>query len=100
MFNEHRILIAVIKSLHVATQVTKITAQTISLCCTGQRISSNGFYFRHSDPNVKIDTDDDIDVLTLEEYDELCSVTRQYHSVSEMRTRRHKAGRFNKRSKK
>jgi len=99
IFNENRVLIATIKSLHCATQVTRINAQTISLCCTGQRISSNGFYFRHSDPGVKIDLDVDEDNLTLEEYDELCGVVREYHPVSEMKNRRIKAGRVNPQNK-
>ena len=99
MFNENRILITVIKSLHTATQVTLINAQTISLCCNGHRISSNGFYFRHSHPNIKIDMDEDVDILTLEEYDELCGVERQYHPPHEMRTRRIKAGRINPQNK-
>lgn len=98
IFNEHRILVSVNKSLHVTTQLLMITSQTISLCCTGQRISSNGFYFRHSHQNVKIDVDEDIGYLTLEEYDQMCDVIRQYHSPSEMKNRRIKAGRINKRS--
>ena len=100
IFNEHKILIAVIKSLHCATQITRITAQTISLCCTGRRISSNGFYFRHGDPTVKVDIDEDIDAITLDEYDDLCGVRREYHSSSEMKNRRYKAGRVNKSLKK
>ena len=99
IFNEHRILIAVIKSLHTATQITRITTQTISLCCTGHRISSNGFYFRHSHPNVKVDMDEDMDTLTLEEYDELCGVKREYHSICDMKIRRKRAGRVNSKYK-
>ncbi len=88
VFNEQRILIGILKSLYCASQAYRISAQTISLCCTGKRISSNGNYFRHSDPGVVIDLYKDIDNLTLEEYDDLCGVDKQYHSTSEMRKRK------------
>ncbi len=96
VFNEHRVLTSVIKSLYSASQAYRISAQTISLCCTGKRISSNGYYFRHSDPNVRIDLYEDMDNLTVEEYDELCGVQKKYHSTSEMKKRKHKAGRTKK----
>jgi hypothetical protein len=93
VFNEHRILTSIMKSLYSASQVFRISAQTISLCCTGKRISSNGYYFRHSDPNVRIDLYEDMDNLMLEEYDELCGVSRRYHSTGEMKKRKQKSGR-------
>jgi hypothetical protein len=96
IFNEHRILTGVEKSLYCTSEAYRISAQTISLCCTGKRISSNGFYFRHSHPNVRIDIYEDVDNLTLEEYDELCGEQKRYHSTREMKKRKTKAGRTKK----
>ncbi len=96
IFNEHRILTFVAKSLYSASEAFRISAQTISLCCTGKRISSNGFYFRHSHPNIRIDIYEDVDKLTLEEYDQLCGVNKRYHSTREMKKRKTKAGRTRK----
>ncbi len=96
IFNEHRILTFVAKSLYSASEALHISAQTISLCCTGKRISSNGYYFRHSHKNVRIDLYEDIDKLTVEQYDELCGTERRYHPISEMKKRKQKSGRTRK----
>jgi hypothetical protein len=88
VFNEHRILTGIMKSLYATSQAYRISAQTVSMCCTGRRISSNGYYFRHSDEGVRIDLYADIDNLTLEEYDELCGMDKRYHSTGEMKKRK------------
>ena len=93
VFNEQRILTGIHKSLYATSQAYRISAQTVSLCCTGRRISSNGYYFRHSDTGVRIDLYSDIDNLTLEEYDDLCGASRRYHSTSEMKKRKARSGR-------
>lgn len=99
IFDEKRVFVGVLKSLHITSQFSRINSQAISLCCTGQRVSINGYYFRHSDPSIKVDVDDDLDILTLEEYDKLCGAERKYHPVHDMKDRRIKAGRTNPKKK-
>lgn len=90
LFNEHGVMGGLLKSVHFASQILNISAQTISRCCTGKLVSSHGLYFRHAHSDIKIE-DDDVDTLTVEEYDRLCGVKRQYHSAREMKNRRNKA---------
>ncbi len=79
IFDSRRKLIGVVKSLGAASEVTKITAQSISLVCTGKRIVSHNHYFRHQHPDVAIDLDEDIDILDLIEYDKMCKEDRRYY---------------------
>jgi len=84
VFNASRILIAIVRSLHSAAQLSAGNLQSISFCCNGLYISSGGFYFRHVHTNIEIDVSD-LDSLRLEEYDILCGEkNRRYHSRKEM----------------
>ena len=84
VFNASRILIAIVRSLHSAAQLSAGNLQSISFCCNGWYISTGGFYFRHVHPNVEIEVSD-LDNLKLEEYDILCGEkNRRYHTRKEM----------------
>lgn len=83
IFNRARTLIAVFRSIRSAAIVTYCNSQAISFACTGRAMSSGGFYFRHLHPDVYIEIDD-LDRLSLEEYDRLCNNNRQYHTGKEM----------------
>lgn len=83
VFNGNRTLIAIVRSVRAAAEFSKGNMQAIANACSGKFISSNGFYFRHFDPNVLVEMDD-IDTLKLHEYDDLCGVEREYHTVSQM----------------
>ncbi len=89
VFNGAHTLIAIIRSLHSVADLGQLNLQAISNCCTGKYISSGGFYFRHLHPDVLIDIDD-LDNLTIEEYDRLCGVKREYYSVRVMKHKRDK----------
>lgn len=79
IFDSQRKLIAIAKSLGAASAVTQITAQTISLVCTGKFIISHNLYFRHLHLDVEIDLEEDLDVLDLIEYDKMCKEVRYYY---------------------
>lgn len=83
VFNGNRTLIAIVRSVRAAAEFSKGNMQAIANACSGQSISSNGFYFRHFDPNVLVEMED-IDTLKLNEYDDLCGVEREYHTVFQM----------------
>lgn len=86
IFNNSRILIAIVRSLHSTSDITGGNLQSISFVCTGRYVSAGGYYYRHLNPNVKVTTDD-LDVLKLNEYDALCGVNRRYHTLREMNRR-------------
>lgn len=92
VFNGNRTLIAIIRSVRAASLLTNSSLQSITNACSGIYISSNGYYYRNFDPNVIVEMED-IDTLKLEEYDQLCGVSRKYHSISQMsRNRRRSNG--------
>ncbi len=91
VFNGARVLIAIIRSLHTASNLTGGNAQAISFCCTGKYVSTGGLYFRHIHPEIEIEITD-LDTLRLDDYDEMCSDKREYHTVREMAKMRKKIG--------
>lgn len=79
IFDSKLKLIAVVKSVYAASTITQITAQSISLVCTGGKIACHNFYFRHQHPDVEINLDEDLDILDLIEYDKICKEVRYYY---------------------
>lgn len=77
IFNSERILVAITRSLHCTAELTHRNLQSISFCCTGKYIRLGAYYYRHLHPDVLVDLDD-LDNLSLEEYDRLCGVKRKY----------------------
>lgn len=92
VFDEKQKFIAIISSLHSAAQLTFGNKQSISSCCTGRYVSTNGFYFRHLNPELSI-TKDDMEKLKLHEYDQMCGNDRRYHSEKKLQAER-KSRRF------
>ena len=87
VFNGSRVLIAIIRSLHSAAQLSGGNLQAISFCCSGRYISTGGFYFRHLHPDVELEKSD-MNTLKLDEYDKLCGEhERRYHSKKDMAKR-------------
>ncbi len=100
VFNGARTLIAIVRSLHCTADFGQLNLPALSFCCTGKYRSSGGFYFRYLHPDVLVDLDD-LDNLTVEEYDKLCGVKREYRTVREMKRKRDRlAERRNNASKK
>ncbi len=92
VFNNHRVLVAMHKSLNTASQAMKIPAQSISLCCLGHHISCFGYYFRHYEhKEVEITPHEDLGILRVEEYDRMCNQVRRYHDPRELNRRRESA---------
>ena len=79
VFNDTRKLIAIVRSLHTTSEIMFGCLQSISFCCTGKYIQSCGYYFRHLDPRVLIEIED-LDSLTVDEYDRICGKERKYYT--------------------
>lgn len=83
IFNGARVLIAIVRSLRCAAELTKDSRSAIHNCCVGKSRRSGIFYYRQIHPDILIDLSD-LDNLKLEEYDSLCGVQRKYISTKEM----------------
>lgn len=83
VFNAKKILIAICKSSTEAAKLTNSRSQSIYQVCIGTLVATNQMYFRYLiDPlSVKIE---DIGVLTVEAYDQMCGVTRKVYKTAEM----------------
>ena len=83
VFNGAQVLIGIERSVRSTCELTNGNLQAISFACTGRLVSTGGFYFRHVHPSIAIEMSD-IGNLKLSDYDQLCGVTRKYHSVRKM----------------
>lgn len=83
IFNGARVLVAIVRSLHCAAELTHENKSAIHNCCTGKSVRSGAYYYRQLHPDVLLEMDD-LDKLTLKEYDDLCGVTRKYVSTRKM----------------
>lgn len=90
VFNGARVLVAVIRLLCSAAELTHNRASAVHNCCTGKTARSGLYYYRQLHPDVLIDMDD-LDSLTVEEYDKLCGVERKYLSTRRMAHLRQRA---------
>ena len=90
IFNGARVLIAIVRSLRCAAELTKDSRSAIHNCCVGKSRRSGIFYYRQLHPDILIDLSD-LDNLKLEEYDSLCGVQRKYISTKDMARIRQRA---------
>lgn len=90
IFNGARVLIAIVRSLNSAAELTHTLPASIHNCCIGQNVRSGVHYYRQLHPDILIDLSD-LDNLKLEEYDSLCGTQRKYISTKEMARIRQRA---------
>ena len=90
IFNGARVLVAVVRSLCSAAELTNNRASAVHNCCTGKTVRSGLYYYRQLHPDVLIEMDD-LDNLTLEEYDNLCCAERKYIATRKMAHLRQRA---------
>ena len=83
IFNGARVLVAIVRSLHCAAELTHENKSAIHNCCTGKSVRSGVYYYRQLHPDILLEMDD-LDNLTLKEYDDLCGVKRKYISTRKM----------------
>ena len=83
IFNGARVLVAIVRSLHCAAELTHENKSAIHNCCTGKSVRSGAYYYRQLHLDILLEIDD-LDNLTLQEYDDLCGVKRKYISTRKM----------------
>ena len=83
IFNGARVLVAIVRSLHCAAELTHENKSAIHNCCTGKSVRSGVYYYRQLHPDIPLDMND-LDNLTLKEYDDLCGIKRKYISTRKM----------------
>ena len=90
IFNGARVLIAIVRSLNSAAELTHTLPASIYNCCIGKNVRSGVYYYRQLHPDILVDLSD-LDNLKLEEYDSLCGDQRKYISTKEMACIRQRA---------
>ena len=83
IFNGAWVLVAIVRSLHCVAELTHENKSAIHNCCTGKSVRSGIYYYRQLHPDILLDMDD-LDKLTLKEYNDLCGVNRKYISTRKM----------------
>ena len=83
IFNGARVLVAIVRSLHCAAELTHENKASIHNCCVGKNVRSGVYYYRQLHPDIMVDLSD-LDNLKLEEYDSLCGDQRKYISTRKM----------------
>ena len=83
IFNGARVLIAIVRSLHCAAELTHENKSAIHNCCSGKSVRSGAYYYRQLHLDILLEMDD-LDNLTLKEYDDLCGIKRKYISTRNM----------------
>ena len=77
-------LIGIFQSYSATEKVTGIKHQILLRCCNGQMISSKGFYFREVPEDTIIDIDD-LNKLTLLEFDKEMGYDRHIYATRNMK---------------
>lgn len=92
VFNPLKRLVAIVQSNTAAAKLFDAKVQGIHYACTGKCMSCKGLYFRSLDNSIEV-TLDDLGVLKLDEYDELCGIERKTY---ENKTMSRKGMKYNK----
>nr|DAS68851.1 MAG TPA: hypothetical protein [Caudoviricetes sp.] len=83
VFNPLKRLVGIFASKSAAAKILDTTPVNIMYACNGTSISCRQLYFRELASNIEV-TFDDFHTLRLEEYDQMCGVTRKYYLTKNM----------------
>ena len=72
IFNGARVLVAIVRSLHYAAELTHESKSAIHNCCTGKSVRSGAYYYCQLHPDILLEMDD------------LCGIKRKYISTRKM----------------
>lgn len=84
VFNPLKKFIGVFSSQLQAARILGVRTPTVKAACDGDAISTCSLYLRWWDPKIEIDVDEELGVLTLKEYDQLCDVHRKVYKNGRM----------------
>ena len=77
-------LIGIFQSYSATEKMTGVKHQILLRCCNGQMISSKGFYFREVPEDTIIEIDD-LNTLTLLEFDQQMGFNRRIYATRNMK---------------
>lgn len=97
VFNPLKRLIGYFHSLTAAATAFQTSNSSIHQACVGPCISSCGLYFRFLAKDIELE-DGDYGSFKLEDYDEMCGVTRTYYPTASMSRKGMKYSKKTKRS--
>lgn len=83
VFNPRKNLVAIFHSGFAAARAFNVHTQSINYACNGKCMSCNNLYFRFTTDDVEV-TEEDLGVLKLQEYDELCGKKHKYYATAKM----------------
>lgn len=83
VFNSLKRLVAIYHSVYSTAKALNIGTQSIHCACIGRCIACQGMYFRTLFDDIEV-TLEDLGVLTLAEYDELCGIDRKVYATKHM----------------
>lgn len=84
LFNPLKKFVGVISSQVQAAKILGVRTPTIKKACDGEAISTCNLYLRWWNPDIEIDIAEELGVLTLKEYDQLCGVKRKVYKDKTM----------------
>lgn len=88
VFNPLKKFIGVFSSQLQAARILGVKTPTIKAACDGTAISTCNLYLRWWNPEIEIDVDKELGLLTLLEYDQLCGVQRKVYRNKRMNRER------------
>lgn len=83
IFNSQKRLVAISQSTTITARLFNVATHQIVNVCVGRGISCKRLYFRFLQDDIEV-TVEDIGVLKIEEYDELCGVKRKVYRTGSM----------------
>ncbi len=98
VFNPLKRLVGCFHSVCAMATVFKVSRASIHQACVGKIISTCGVYVRFLADDIEIE-DEDYGKLKLQEYDEMCGVSRKYWPTSSMSRKGTKYKKTNKTNK-
>lgn len=87
IFSPRRVLIGLASSTNQAAKIVNRDVSSIYQASVGKIKSSAGLLWRYEDPNVEIELSD-IGTLTIEEFDNLCGVEREYYPPKDIKRKK------------
>lgn len=87
VFDSKKKFIAIYGSQLLLAKSFGVATPSVKSVCNGTAISVKQHYLRWWEPEIEINPDDDLGVLTLDEYDKLCGVKRKTYKNTRMSRR-------------
>lgn len=83
VFNNMQRYVGFFLSVYAASKSVGAHPSSIKSACVGETIACKGQYFRYLNDDIEVTTED-LGVLTLKEYDELCETKRKTYPNRKM----------------